>query len=193
MENRGAVRRLRRVTLYTTLTSVSAPLRVTAASTTLDTGVADALGTGTGVGYLMVFLLAAVPWIEVFFVVPVSIGLGMNPVAVAVLAFFGNVFPVFVIIAARGRLGDWWTQRRGEGESSRRTKRARRLFDRYGTPGLGLSAPMTTGVHLGAVVAVFLGARDRSVVVWMTLGVALWTVVFTVGSVVGFSFLGSLF
>jgi len=52
---------------------------------------------------------------------------------------------------------------------------------------------MTTGVHLGAVVAVFLGARDRSVVVWMTTGVAVWTVVFTVGSVVGFSLLNSPF
>jgi len=51
---------------------------------------------------------------------------------------------------------------------------------------------MITGVHLGAVVAVLLGARNRSVVVWMTLGVGVWTVVFTVGSVVGFSLLGDL-
>ena len=116
----------------------------------------------------------------------------MNPVFVAVLAFLGNIFPVFVIIAVRGRVGEWWKRRRGERGSSKRTKRARRLFDRYGTPGLGLSAPMTTGVHLGALVAVLLGARDRSVVVWMTLGVALWTVVFTIGSVVGFSFLWDL-
>lgn len=154
-----------------------------------ETGAAGSFGAGTGVGYLVVFFLAAVPWIEVFFVVPAAVGLGMNPVFVAVLAFLGNVFPVFVIIAARGRLGDWWKRRRGERESSRRTKRARRLFDRYGTPGLGLSAPMTTGVHLGAVVAVLLGAHNRSVAVWMTVGVALWTAVFTVGSVVGFSFL----
>jgi len=116
----------------------------------------------------------------------------MNPVFVAVLAFLGNIFPVFVIIAARGRLGDLWNRRRGDDGPSRRTKRARRLFDRYGTPGIGLSAPMTTGVHLGAVVAVLFGAHSRSVAVWMTLGVALWTVVFTIGSVVGFSFLWDL-
>ena len=150
--------------------------------------VVGALDRG-GLGYVFVFLLAAVPWIEIFFVVPAAVGLGMNPVFVAVLAFLGNVFPVFVIIAARGRLGDLWNRRRGDDGPSRRTKRARRLFDRYGTPGLGLSAPMTTGVHLGAVVAVLLGAHNRSVAVWMTVGVALWTVVFTVGSVVGFSFL----
>ena len=183
MENRGTVERM--CIIYTTLASFSAITYVTAATTGI--GVADAFGTGTGVGYLMVFLLAAVPWIEIFFVVPAAVGLGMNPVFVAVLAFLGNVFPVFVIIAVRGRVGDWWKRRRGERGSSKRTKRARRLFDRYGT--LGLSAPMTTGVHLGAVVAVLLGARDRSVAVWMTLGVAVWTVVFTVGSVVGFSFL----
>ena len=186
MENRGIVGMC---IIYAILASFSAISYVTAATTASGTGVADAFGTDTGVGYLMVFLLAAVPWIEIFFVVPAAVGLGMNPVFVAVLAFLGNVFPVFVIIAARGRLGDWWKRRRGYDGPSRRTKRARRLFDRYGTPGLGLSAPMTTGVHLGAVVAVLLGARDRSVAVWMTLGVALWTVVFTVGSVVGFSFL----
>ena len=183
------MKRLRIIILCMTLGSFSVIPFVTAATTASGTGIADALGTGTGVGYFMVFLLAAVPWIEIFFVVPAAVGLGMNPVFVAVLAFLGNVFPVFVIIAARGRLGDLWNRRRGERESSRRTKRARRLFDRYGTQGLGLSAPMTTGVHLGAVVAVLLGAHNRSIAVWMTLGVALWTVVFTVGSVVGFSFL----
>lgn len=186
MEN-GAWRRVCQASLYALRVVVLATAATPTA--TASTGVADAFGTDSGVGYLMVFVLAAVPWIEVFFVVPAAVGLGMKPVFVAVLAFLGNVFPVFAIIAVRERVGDWWKRRRGDSEPSRRTKRARRLFDRYGTPGLGLSAPMTTGVYLGAVVALLLGARDRSVVVWMTLGVALWTVVFTVGSVVGFSFL----
>jgi hypothetical protein len=74
MKNHGAVRRLRRVIIYTMLASPSVPLRMTAAATESETGAADAFGAGTGVGYLVVFFLAAVPWIEVFFVVPAAVG-----------------------------------------------------------------------------------------------------------------------
>lgn len=174
-----------------TVSAFSVFLSATEVAAATGPSVVGALDKG-GLGYVFVFLLAAVPWIEIFFVVPAAVGLGMDPVFVAALAFLGNVLPVFLILAARGRFSDWWNRRRGDDEPSRRARRASRLFDRYGTPGLGLSAPMTTGVHLGALVAVFLGAPNRSVAVWMTLGVALWTVVFTVGSTVGLSLLGTL-
>ncbi len=187
---RNIARRYLPVVVFLFLLTVSTAV-VAAAPDTGNGWLTDALGADAGVGYVAVFVLAAVPWIEIFFVVPIAVGLGMNPVAVAVLAFLGNVLPVFVILAARGRVGDWWSRRTGDGEPSRRTRRARRLFDRYGTPGLGLSAPMITGVHLGALVAVLLGARDRSVAVWMSLGVGVWTVVFTAGSVAGLSLLGT--
>ncbi len=69
---------------------------------------------------------------------------------------------------ARGlhrRLTEWWRARRGtnESEGGGRYARARRLWDRYGLPGLSLGGPVLTGVHVAALVALFAGSRSRAV------------------------------
>lgn len=138
--------------------------------------------------YGLVFLLAAIPWIEILVVIPVAIAVGLDPVAVAVVAFLGNIIPIFGIILGYDRFKQWWDARRGsssDGKQSRRRKWAQRVWDRYGLPGLALVSPGLTGVHTAAVLALLLGSTRRLLALWMTLSVALWTVVLTVGSVYG--------
>lgn len=84
----------------------------------------------------VVFVLAAIPWWEVLLVVPPAIGLGLNPIAVGVVAFLGNVLPVYLIVAVHGRVTSWLERRRdGSDEKARRSRRASRLFERYGLGG----------------------------------------------------------
>lgn len=59
---------------------------------------------------------------------------------------------------------------------SRRGRRARRLLDRWGLPGLAALAPVTVGTHLAAVVLATAGIDARRVAVWMLAGLAVWTV-----------------
>jgi len=141
--------------------------------------------------YALVFVLAATPWLEVVVVIPAAIALDLNPIAVAVLAFLGNTLAVYVIVFFYARLRSWWRAWRGEtdGESGR-SKRARRLWDRYGMAGLALASPLLTGIHLAAFIGLALGASNRSTAGWMTGSIALWTIVLTAGSVWGFSLLG---
>ncbi|MDG5818932.1 small multi-drug export protein [Natronococcus sp. A-GB7] len=159
--------------------------------TPLLVDVGTALEEATGiVQYALVFLFAAIPVVEILVVVPVAVGLGLNPVTTAIVAFAGNVGSVYALILGYRRLLEWWQSRTESDGPSDRYARARRLWDRYGLPGVSLAGPVMTGVHIAALVALLAGSRGRLVAVWMTAGIAVWTVVLTVASVAGFSALG---
>lgn len=151
-----------------------------------------------------VFLAAATPWVELIVVIPVGVAAGMHPVVVGVVAFAGNALPVGGIVLGHRSYTRWRDRRRGralerEGgsvlveEPSKRGWR-RRFSDgalaRYGVPGLALVAPVTTGIHLAAVLALGVGARRPFAAAWMIGSLALWTVVTTALAVGGLSLFG---
>lgn len=144
--------------------------------------------------YVLVFVFAAIPIVEILVVVPVAIGLGLNPVATGVVAFAGNVGSVYALVAFHHRFSRWWRGQRGGTDTAESTgeryARARSLWDRYGLAGLSVGGPILTGVHIAALVALLAGSSTRSVAGWMTVGIGLWTVVLVTVSVFGFSLLG---
>lgn len=148
----------------------------------------DVLTDADGLGrYGLIFLLAAVPLLEILVVIPLGVGLGSQPVAVAIAAFLGNLVPIYGIIAAHERIEAYLERRRDDAESTKRRQRAKQLWDRYGLPGLAVASPVTTGVHLAAAVALGFGSSRRSTALWMTASITVWTVVITSGSVLALS------
>ncbi len=136
--------------------------------------------------YGLVFVLAAIPLLEILVVIPIGIAIGLDPVAVAIAAFAGNVLPIYGICLAYDRLQSWLEgDSTADTEPAGRRKRATQLWNRYGLPGLALLSPVVTGVHLAAVFALGLGARTRNTLLWMTASIGLWTVIITAGSVLG--------
>ncbi|ELZ39923.1 small multi-drug export protein [Halorubrum tebenquichense] len=178
--------------------SLPAPARIPDAAISAVFGdVGGALAAAGGpVQYGLVALFAAFPWIEILVVIPVAVGLGLDPVAVGVTAFVGNAGSVWLLLAFHRRAARWRARRRGddaeeeESEPSRRREWARRVWDRYGLPGLALAAPVLTGVHLAALIALAAGSRSRDVAAWMGVGIAAWTVALVAGSALGVSALG---
>lgn len=167
------------------------------AATPLDAGVEararEWLAAADGpLQYVLVFLLAATPLLEILVVIPIGVALGLDPSTVAVVAFAGNVLPIYGIVLGHRRLAAWLAARRSRTEGSARRARARRIWNAYGMPGLALLAPVATGVHLAAVIALGLGARGRTTALWMTGSIAAWTVVITLASVAGSSLVGAL-
>lgn len=153
--------------------------------------------------YILLFGLAATPWLEVFLVVPLGIAWGLNPIAVGVVGFLGNWIPILLIAAFFEQLKNWMRRRRAlkkgvsldeidEAEVVPETKasRARKIWDRYGIPGLALIAPSLVGTDIAAVLALTFGSSKRWVVLWMTISLALWTILLSVGSHYGLDFIG---
>ncbi|MUG71210.1 small multi-drug export protein [Paenibacillus validus] len=169
---------------------------------------------GTAWQYAALFLLAAAPWLEVFLVVPLGIAWGLNPAAVAVTGFVGNWIPVLLIALFFRQFTAWRTKRRtrkaaltaaqsggtaaetatptsaGTTAESKKHRRAKRIWERYGIPGLALTAPAIVGTDIAALLALTFGSSPRWVLLWMTVSLALWTVLLAVGSVYGLEFIG---
>lgn len=141
--------------------------------------------------YGLIFLLAAVPLLEILVVIPLGVGIGSQPVLVACAAFLGNLLPIYGIIAGHKQVAAFLAGRESSEPSSRR-KRAERLWKQYGLPGLAVASPISTGVHLAALLALGLGSTRRSTAVWMTASIAVWTVVITIGSVTALSTIQAL-
>jgi Ca2+/H+ antiporter, TMEM165/GDT1 family len=150
--------------------------------------------------YLTVFVMAATPLLELLVVIPIGIGYGLHPVPVAFVVFLGNTLPVLGIVLLFEQWRAWRVRRAaaaaqpggvGEAESGRQ-RRARDLWRRYGLAGLALLAPLLTGVHLAAVMALALGSPRRATAAWMTASIAVWTVgvtAVTVAGIEGFRFI----
>lgn len=163
------------------------------------------------VAYLTVFVAAAIPWLEVLFVVPAGILAGLPPVETAVVGAAGNIASLVPLVIGGDRIRTWWRRRRDrrtsttgptagptagrsvsdattthvpDGETGR-GGRARRLFDRFGLPGLALLGPLLTGVHLAALVGLAAGSLRRPTLLWMMGGVVLWSALAAVATVVG--------
>ena len=148
----------------------------------------ELLANADGMGqYLLIFLLAATPLLEILVVIPVGITLGLQPVTVALVAFLGNLLPIYGLVFAHERVSALLERRREDSEPSSRRKRATRLWNRYGLPGLAVASPISTGVHLAALLALGFGSTRRSTALWMTGSIAVWTVLITIGSMTALS------
>ncbi len=122
--------------------------------------------------FALIFVLAATPWVELMVVIPMGAAMGLPVVPITVVAFIGNALPVFAVIA----LYRWWERRRGAVQR-RWSQRALNVWERYGLPGLALLAPVITGIHLAAVMALTMGTSRQRTVQWMTASLAAWAIV----------------
>lgn len=143
--------------------------------------------------YVILFLLAAAPWLEVFLVVPLGIIIGLSPIIVALLGFLGNWFVIILITLLFHKLTEWWRKRKGkEMGNERKRSRAKKIWDRYGVPGLAILAPTIVGTDIATILALSFGSSKKWVFGWMTVSLALWTIVLALGTVYGIDFVGYL-
>jgi uncharacterized membrane protein len=135
---------------------------------------------GSWWSYLLVFLAAATPVLEVLVVIPAGVLAGMPPTTTALVAAAGNLTTVVLVAVAGDRILGWWRGRRpalDDDRPSGRSQRARELARRWGVPGLAFLAPLTTGTHIATVAALAVGSDARRVLRWMAGGILIWSAV----------------
>lgn len=142
------------------------------------------------VEYFLVFLGAAIPWLEIALVIPVGIISGLSPFWVMLLAFVGNMVTVLFLIIAFQKVKVWMESRKKKDgkEDSKRTERGKRIWNKYGMPGLALLGPILIGTHIAAFIGLLFGASKLNTTIWMTISIALWTLVFGIATAMGFDF-----
>jgi len=73
----------------------------------------------------------------------------------------------------------------GKGDS-KRTERGKRIWNKYGMPGLALLGPIVIGTHIAAFIGLLFGASKVNTIIWMTISIGLWTLVFGIATAMGF-------
>ena len=71
-------------------------------------------------------------------------------------------------------------------KENKREKFLKKVWDRYGVVGLGLLAPLITGVPLGAFIGISLGSPHGKLMLWTCIGIVLWTAIFMLTVTLGF-------
>lgn len=60
-----------------------------------DTSIAEILRNADGMTqYALIFLLAAIHWLEIVVVIPIGVAFGIHPFGVALFAFLENILPI---------------------------------------------------------------------------------------------------
>lgn len=137
--------------------------------------------------YLLVFLGAAIPWLEVLIVVPLGIVWGLSPVIVMVVGFLGNIITVIPVIFMFDKIRKWYTRRREKhGKTSKRNTRAVELFKKYGVIGSALLGPLLTGTHIAAFIGMSMGATKKRMMNWMSISIASWVALVGILTSLGF-------
>lgn len=133
---------------------------------------------------------AAIPWIELGLVIPLGIISGLNPIMVIIVGFVGNMVTVLALIIGYDKF-KLWLVKRNEGKEkkeSKRSARAKELWDKYGLPGMLMLGPILIGTHIAAFIGMTLGASKVKTLVWSTISIAAWAIIFGVVTSLGFEF-----
>ncbi|WP_087973236.1 small multi-drug export protein [Oceanobacillus rekensis] len=137
--------------------------------------------------YVLVFIGAATPWLEIALVIPLGIIRGLSPFWVMGLSFIGNLLTVIPIIIGFEKFKIWFAKRnqKKEKETSKRTNRGKKIWDKYGLPGLAMLGPILTGTHIAAIIGMSLGSEKKWVTLWMIISIGVWTLIFGIATILG--------
>ncbi|MCM3111158.1 small multi-drug export protein [Lederbergia lenta] len=136
--------------------------------------------------YIVVFLLAATPWFEIAAVIPLGILRNLHPLLVVILAFIGNLSTIILVVYLFEKIKAFLVKKKGGiKENSKRQERAKKIWNKYGLPGLAMLGPILIGTHIAAFIGMSLGATKRWTLLWMTISLVFWSTVFGIGSFYG--------
>ncbi len=130
---------------------------------------------------LTVFGLGA---LELWAAIP-ALAFRLHPVVIGVTSSAGAILAVVVVVLLGERLRNWLVRHYPRMTRSGQHGRIYRIWQRYGVIGVGLLAPLLTGAPLGAALGLALGAPAGRLLLWVCLGVVLWSALLTVIGALG--------
>jgi hypothetical protein len=120
--------------------------------------------------------------------IPAGAALGL-PLPLAALAAWVSYVAGSVIVLLLGvRLRDALARRLKLSFEPQPEKVWWRVWKRFGIVGLGILAPVTLGSQAGTLLGLALGTRPLPLLLWMSLGAALWTLVIALLAGMGIAF-----
>ena len=131
---------------------------------------------------LIIFGLAV---LELWVAIPAGFALSIDPLMIILLSSSGNIVGVLIILFIgenfRDRILNW-----SLGEKMKNSH-AFQIWNKYGLIGLGLSSPLLFGAWLGTAIGIVLEAPNGRLMLWLIIGIVLWSISLTTAMYYGFS------
>jgi hypothetical protein len=120
---------------------------------------------------LMAFFALTMLWVAV----PLGFGLGVPPLAVALIvipcSIFGATLVIWIVAPLRGIVRRRYSERNRRGE----IRYIFRIWRKCGLPGVGILGPLLVGPPPTMAIGLLLGSNPRRLLAWTSLGIVLWT------------------
>lgn len=133
---------------------------------------------------LVVVLAGAVPYVEGEGSTVIGVLGGLHPVLAGTAAILGNLLCVVVVVLLGSRIRAAVVARSRRPHKpkapSKGHQRSRRLFLRFGVPGVSLLGPIALPTQFTSAALVASGVAKGRVIVWQVIAITVWTVAFTV-------------
>ncbi len=139
-------------------------------------------------GELYQFLIVfATGLLGIWKAVPVGFALGLDPVWIYLFTVLGAIVAALIIFFFGDAVRKFLQKRK---KSEKKETRARHLFNKYGTAGLGFLGCVIMGPNMTLVIGLILVRSPRKLL-WFTIaGIVFWSLVLTVTASLGLNLFG---
>lgn len=128
-----------------------------------------------------VMLAAAIPFIESYFGTLIGVVSGVPLPITLLAAILGNVISMLIFVFAASAARAKVLARRGadqQAEPSARRAKVKRMFDRFGVPGVSLLGQAVLPSQITSGMMVSFGASRNAVIFWQVISIIIWALIF---------------
>jgi len=131
---------------------------------------------------LVIFAASAA---ELWVAIPLGLVMKINPIIIATVSAAGAIFAAVCVTLLGDNLRTRLLKWKYDDEEALKKTRLYNVWNKYGVIGLGLLSPLIFGAPLGAAVGIALGARKNGLLLWMSIGIIIWSIGLTVAGSMG--------
>ncbi|GAA1862403.1 hypothetical protein [Brevibacterium marinum] len=122
-----------------------------------------------------IILVSAIPFIESYLGSVIGVAIGLHPVIAILMAIIGNVISMLAFVYGAGAIRDK-ARKDKDTEPSQKRQRLKRMFDRFGVPGVSLLGQTLLPSQITSMAMVGFGADRNAVTFWQIISIILWGV-----------------
>lgn len=122
--------------------------------------------------------------LELWAGIPLGLALNLNPFLIGIVSALGAISAALIVSFTGETIRERFMKWR-YGEKDLKMSRFYKIWNKYGIIGLGLLSPLIFGAPLGAALGIALGAGKRPLLIWMSIGIVLWSALLTAGGYLG--------
>ncbi len=123
--------------------------------------------------------------LELWAAIPLGLAINLNPVIIGTASALGAILAAFLVIMVGDRIREMIIKWRYGENKDLKDSRYYKIWNKYGIVGLGLISPLIFGAPLGAALGVALGAREKPLLIWMSIGIIIWSAFLTAAGFLG--------